>query len=436
MRAAREGDHIRRFLAKPISVPVSVPLGTEQLILDGACTIIGGRNGAGKSRLLRAMAEQLDESAVHVELHQLCERALDILGKRDDLDSMTEEFEPRELSHDELDDVSRVVGRDYEKVEWFALEIEPPDETVAARFRWGGEQSIMPYFRVQYRGRNYDSLEMGLGELSVHMLFWILEQYRQEEKPLTLLLDEPDAYLPPVGVVSLLARLSKICQDRKWQLVLTTHSEELIRTAVENRSFTFLQQDGLGASVAVQSADDPTVADLLLPMPTIERVMFCEDEVAAVLARELLESFDKRAVARTAILWGGGTGALTGLRQHIPSHRHPRVQFQFMYDGDQRDESLSSLPWGPHFLPSEQSPDELLFELRTDIAGLSIALGIDELHLRRTLESLEGHDPHDWVSGLGDTYGRQLVLTVLARTWVAAHVDEVAKFAAEFAAPA
>ena len=66
------------------------------------------------------------------------------------------------------------------------------------------------------------------------------------ERDLVLLLDEPDAYLPPVGVQSLLARLLGVCLTRNWSVVISTHSEEMIALSMEHESFTLLSIDQHG----------------------------------------------------------------------------------------------------------------------------------------------------------------------------------------------
>ena len=256
--------------------PAPISIGKIELELSAPCIVLGGRNGAGKSRLMRDLSARLGDKGLLLDLHYLCEQALIVLRSRKDFEDMKAEFEILGPDSDRRDDVQQIIGREYESIDWYALEVEPEDKDVAERFRWGGEQSLLPYFEAKYRGLDYTSRDMGLGEFSIHFLFWILEQYRDVED-LTLLLDEPDAYLPPIGASGLVTRLLKICLDRNWQVILTTHSSEIISQAVDEGAFVLLQLDTDGDGTAVHSKDDPTVADMLLEQPPFRHVLFVED---------------------------------------------------------------------------------------------------------------------------------------------------------------
>src|SRR5271165_4853815 len=217
------------------------PMGVE-LDLTRGCTVVAGRNGSGKSRLLAAAKAELADRGLLIQLHQICERIRDIHASRNDIPEMEEETGLLSVDPTVLDHIYRVVGREYEEIQWFALDLEPSDEGDKT-FLWSGDQFLVPHFRVTYNGIEYTTLQMGLGELSVQVLFWVLEQYRDVEG-ITLLLDEPDAYLPPIGSERMLARVQDVCMRRKWVLVVSTHSEEMIRTACANEGLLLLRLGG------------------------------------------------------------------------------------------------------------------------------------------------------------------------------------------------
>ncbi len=408
---------------------------TGAIDLSRPCTILGGRNGSGKSRLLRSIASNLGDGGLYLDLHHLCEQALIVLRSLSNLEEMKDELGRLGPDDKRLKDVRRIVGRDYYSVDWYALDVGPEDGEIAAKFRWGGapdDDPLTPYFTVSYAGIEYDALDMGLGEFSVHFLLWILEQFKNH-KNLTLLLDEPDAYLPPIGVERLLSRLLTICQKRGWRMVISTHSEEMISSAVDHGAFLLLRMGAGGSTDAFHSQDDPTIADTLLARPPIERVLFVEDESAWYLCRALLDQSDRMLYKTTSLVWGDGNGYMTPLRSSLPRPPVPELTFAVVPDGDQREE-MSDAPiagrWPLHFLPSRDDPDELFRTLKDDPAALADALGVDEAELQRKLDDLEGEDSHDWVNLLGEAYGRPHVLTVLAASWARTHADESATFAA------
>jgi predicted ATPase len=401
--------------------------------LSHPCTILGGRNGAGKSRLLRSIAAHhaFESQTLYLDMYRLCEQALAVLRKEKNLAEMKDELGVIGPGPKRLEDVRRIVGRDYDSVDWYALDLGPESEDDVERFRWGADDPLMPYFTATYGGVTYDAIEMGLGEFSVHFLLWILEQYRDREG-LLLLLDEPDAFLPPVGVNRLLSRLLAICQQRGWRMIISTHSEEMIASAVEHDAFVLLRMGNGGVSEASHSELDRTIADTLLARPSIERVIFVEDESAWYLTRALLDKGDRNLSRTTSLVWARGEGDLRKLRARIPRPPQPEIKFAIAPDGDQRGK-MSSTPsatrWPVHFLPTHKDPDELFRTLKSDPAELAEWLGADADELRRRLDELEGADNHDWVNGLGETYGRAHVLTVLGARWVMTHPDEAQEFA-------
>lgn len=431
MRSAAE-DAVWERLAKGRSgaVPQLFDVGDGTAINVAApCTVLGGRNGAGKSRLLRKLDSHLGSRALLLDLHHLTEQAAILYRSRGDFDAMTEEVSSLGPSEERMDDLRKIVGRSYASVEWFSLELEPDDPDVAARFCWNGEQPIVPYFRATYREREYASDSMGLGEFSVHFLFWVLELFR-DEREMVLLLDEPDAYLPPVGVRSLLARVLNVCMSRGWSVVLSTHSEEMIALATENDAFTLLQIDDYGETTATHSSNDPLVATSLLSRPPIDHIVFAEDESACAMSRGLLKYVDPVMERRTAFLWGGGDGYLRRLHQHLPKPPRPPVRFAYVFDGDQRGSvgAAEDKRWGAAFLPTETDPDVLMQSLSAELELLAVCLQTTPGRLRPFLSSIEGDDPHDWVNKLGDEFGRPFVLQALPAMWAELHPKEAGEF--------
>ncbi|WP_143757356.1 ATP-binding protein [Clavibacter michiganensis] len=348
---------------------------------------------------------------------------------------MIDEATDLALDADRLNDVQRIVGRQYDEVEWYAIDVEFGDdthETIRETFRWGRDQVLVPFVRAKYANIAYDARTMGLGEFSMHVMFWILEQYK-DQKGLVVLLDEPDAYLPPVGVGPLLDRLLLICNDRDWNLVLATHSDELITEATKRKVFYLLRNTALGELEVLPSTKNPDVATFLLAKPPYKLLMFVEDESAWHLARALLDFVDRGLSRQVLIVWGNGYSYMTSMRPYMPKPPYAEVKFAYVFDGDQREriDKSAANEWRSIYLPTLEDPDFLMKSLRLMPQLLADALVTPLSEMQRYLDTIEGEDPHDWVNKLGEQYERQRVLRALAALWVANHETDATAFVAE-----
>lgn len=413
------------------SVEVIIDSTGIPLTLPGPCTIFAGLNGAGKTRALRSFSESLGDKAVLIRLHELCEHARANLRSRTDIADMEDETGSSTLDATMLNHLSRIIGRDYEFVEWYALDFEPSSD-YRSSFNWPDAQVTVPHFRVKHRGIEYSSLEMGLGEFSVHLLFWIMAQYR-DSPGLYFLLDEPDAYLPPVTAERLLVRLLEFARANDWNLLIATHSESIVEAACENDSFVLLRRGHDGIEAYGSKEHGRNIASELLPARPVSSILFCEDESAAALVRAILHFEGGWVASSTSVIWKDGTGYLRKLAQHLPRYRGMKISMALVFDGDQRAAMASDEPsethWPSVFLPSDQSPDALFRKLASDGPALAVSLNLPVARVNSALDALEGTDDHDWVNGMCDRLGaRTHVLDVLARMWVDRNTQEAAEF--------
>lgn len=430
VRAEREvWRNARRQHSSSEVPPVPLPSGKD-LKLSVPCTVLAGLNGAGKTRALRIINDSAPDTALLIQLHELCEHARASLRSRIDIRDMEEESGAIDLDQKTVETLGRIIGRDYEYVQWFSLEFEP-NEDYRDSFIWPGGQILVPHFKAKYRGVEYSSLDMGLGEFSVHLLFWVFEVYR-DTKDLCVLLDEPDAYLPPVTAERLVSHLIQAANSRKWTLTIATHSESIIELACENESFVLLRSGEYGIEAYGSQDYGVEIASELLPPRGVSAVLFCEDESAAALTRAILQTHRGWLAASTAVIWKDGHGYLRMLAKHLPRYKGMNISFGLVFDGDQRGEvedAETATGWPSLFLPSQVSPDALFRSLAADPSALAVALGAESHKVAFALDALQGADDHDWVNGVCDRLGaRTFVLNALADLWVAKNSQDSTDF--------
>ncbi|MBN8424711.1 hypothetical protein JF531_09275 [Microbacterium esteraromaticum] len=431
MRKAKE-DSIWSDIKQGRRATTSREIHANGLTVDVAqpCVVLGGRSGVGKSRTLKSLQAAITAGggrALFLDLNRLCQVVHDVLITRDDLAEMKEEYESLDPGELRRGDVQRVVGREYDALSWFSLEFEIANAKIVAELPWTGsadDPTLLPYFELGYRGIDYSSVEMGQGELAVHLLFWILEISREQED-LVLLLDEPDAYLPPVAARAMLARLLRICKERKWSIVMSTHVSEVIEWAIAEDAFVRVSIKDDGSTAFSYSREDEHAGRDLLSREQVSRVLYVEDESALHLTRALVERLGQQAMSTTSVIWGRGAGYLGKVRDYLPRGVRAPIQYAFIADGDQRGAIPSSAEaqWPLLFLPDD--PDRLFVaagNARRD--RLAMLLNTDRQTLDRVLEPHEGGDAHDWVNGLGDHFGREATLKALAHLWVEDNTED------------
>jgi hypothetical protein len=417
-RAAR-GQH--SLIPRAFDLSASAPLVPASVHLTSRFTVVAGLNGAGKSKLLAALAIELGAAARLIEVHGLASWLRTELSGRHDLPELAEEADDLVVDEKVLSAVREVVRRDYDWIEWYALALE--DSPFAAVV---GED-VIPYFVVQYGGVRYSMLDMGSGELAAHVLLWTL-WYLRDAHDAALLLDEPDAFLPPDSREILLDRIAELSLRQQQAVVVATHSAELIAPAAQqDGSLLFLLREPSGVQ-CYSTADDVAALtrEYLYKDPRLALVAFVEDPAAAALATELLKALDPLLFRMTALFWGAGVGGLEALARHLPRpERPPRdLEFLLIADSDQPQLLGSNTPtrWPFALLPGNGSePDELFIQAAyaspTSLAG---ALGKSEAGLKGLIDRIRGAEPHDWTDEFvaGADVDRPAALRALARACV------------------
>ncbi|MEU7880646.1 hypothetical protein [Microbispora bryophytorum] len=390
----------------PLSIEIHPEQGIpEEITLPSPLTLIFGLNGAGKSRLLRGVSGSTLGGKV-VSLHELINYLVNEFGARDDILELLEEngpLSPEKVMHSAVQDLVR---RDYEEVIWYAIPIvDSPFSSIVG-------DEVVPAFVVQHAGSRYDFRTMGLGELSAHLLLWILSYTRESDDGL-LLLDEPEAFMPPPSRHVVLSHLLEATLKRKKPLVVASHSLELIQPALDSGSALLLAESRNIASLVGPSEElADRVAGLFGQVTPVEWLIICEDESAFIFGRELLRRADARLWQSTRFLWCKGFGDLLTIWKHLPRpSRLPEglIQFMFLADGDKAPEverAIAATQKASHPAPSQKwpficlpdDPDVMMKQAAEEnIALLSERLNMTEARLRGRFEALRGREAHNWV---------------------------------------
>lgn len=348
-----------------------------------------------------AAREVMGVDAVFLDAGAAAWRVRERFARDQDLASLLEGTESRRLQGRELEEVSYVLGRDYESLDVFEIEggapplhagEEPEDATSTL-------SAILPYFRVRCGG-DYGTESMGQGELVANLVLWVL---RRVEKNSVVLLEEPESHLCPFSQERLADVIAYYVSQRGLRILISSHSEAILRKAPSSLMRLLIEKDGHVQCVAVHRGDHVLHE---LGVASVRRgIVLVEDGVAAAFARAWLSTADHPLLRTLAIVpVAGGESVLRSWLKFPAFEGVPRIVG--LFDGDQNPRSVEDGPskearsksWPCAYLPGRQAPEiEIRRAFETDTAKAAVACGTGAEVLTRALQKCRGMDHHDWI---------------------------------------
>ncbi|SES17672.1 ATP-dependent endonuclease [Psychrobacillus sp. OK032] len=291
-----------------------------------------------------------------------------------------------DLDEDELTMLSYIVGKQYDAVKIY--ETEYSDEV------------IRPYFKVKYKGIEYGTEQMGLGELAVHLIFWRLNRIRRNS---VLLLEEPETYLAPRSQEALLNAIAKISEKNKVWVIITTHSP-VILTRIPPKHIRLLVNGK--DSVKIIELESNIDALQVIGVPNNKKgIIFVEDRAARVYVRYLIGKFAPNLLQEYEIIDVGGVKGIINNLKNFPEYIK-WLKIIGIFDGDQREIIKEKFNWPYLFLPGVEAVEQpfmrILDEKRELFAKLT-GVSLDRIDI--ALTALEGKDHHDWLIELPEKLG-------------------------------
>ncbi|MCC1498269.1 ATP-binding protein [Alcanivorax sp. 1008] len=257
-------------------------------------------------------------------------------------------IENRDLSNKEIDAISTILGREYQAARLVRHRLYPG----------GRGEDISVLFN---RGFEYSEAFAGSGEVAIVSAVVKIMAANNES---LILLDEPETSLHPGAQVRFLEFLLKQIKVKKHQIVISTHSPEIVER-LPQKAIKVLSEN-VDKKVVISNECSPYIAfHRLQKIPTDRIRVVVEDELAAVLVRRAISLLDEgeREVVDVSVVPGGASSIL-GTYGPVAQHQNENVYF-FM-DGDQS--TGNEIP-DPDDLPA--SKDEELDEICSKSLGVS-----------------------------------------------------------------
>lgn len=454
MRTAKAQDWRRRISQKAYKLRIDalvfkrvVGIGSGTVPFNGAITAICGANGVGKTTLLQSVLGSLDARAefnpligrmqdaeleasltVDGEQRQRASkfqpniepviggydsapitkidpgadgaRLISLFSEVQNLDELLEPLSPAESDEEELSTLSYMVGRQYSSCKTYEIEDY-------------NDQATFPYFVVE-SWASYGSEHMGLGELSLFLMYWHLKRIPEGS---ILLIEEPETHISPQSQRALLDVIAKFSTQKSLWIILTTHSPGILAD-IPLEHIRLLSREG--GAVMVNNAPTRSQLNSILGIgQQFIGALLVEDRAAREFARTWINHNDPE-ILRWVDFVDTGSEANT-----VAALSFPRVdswlRFVGIFDGDARSRITELYKWPYAFLPGNQSPERTLREV---VVGNSQELAAKaRRHVQDVafvLSEIEGRDPHDWFEELHKRLGLsyEQLMTALFSIWV------------------
>ncbi|STZ51318.1 Predicted ATPase [Mycobacterium senegalense] len=306
-----------------------------------------------------------------------------------------------------------ILGRNYREVSIYGI----PDSD-----HWAD-----PHYQAVLDGSDavISTPTMSLGELWVHWLIgWKMGYHQQAAHG--WMIDEPETFLRAHGHRPLLDELVRLAVNSGSQLIVATHSPDILRHIPEgNIRFCARRDDKLVVGPFPRAAHTSDLrGDAVLDRRHV--VVFVEDSFAERMLGLLLRKFDSSLCNHVDILAASGSGNVVKLLTGAPT-TSPN-SYVGVLDGDCRAPNQSTIPQALAdrvlFLPGCMGPDEELIEVAASATDtLARSLGVDSWDVTSALDRcrFDGHQRRLNRLATGLDRNEDVLIDKLMDTWLEQH---------------
>ena len=263
----------------------------------------------------------------------------------------------------------------------------------------------IPYFKVSRSGGvSYTSTEMGMGEFSLFYFCYLLEVIDSSEcENKILFIEEPESFLPPAAQEKLMNMVAYYSY-KGLQVIICSHSDAVLNKI--NRSNLHLIQNIESEFRAIKIINNFNQFKTLGLRAKTLGAIFCEDDFAELLIREIVSSSDLFVEDNFVYHAIGSNGDIQKCIKNLPGYIDDLI-FIGCFDGDCRDSfNVSDIEDKNFcFLPKEVAPEKLIIEHVENLSlnNLASILGVDISSVCIATESAIGADHHDYFDLFFDT---------------------------------
>lgn len=182
----------------------------------------------------------------------------------------------------------------------------------------------------------YTQANMGFGEGRISNIVYLFEESSPEQS--LFILDEPEIALHGSAQERFTKYLMDVCTRRKHQIILTTHSRDILET-LPSDSRVYLQRTSDGIKVISGIDSYSAVPTLHSKYTTSQKFVLCEDKTASEFIRHIFIEFERRILLSAfKIVPCGDKMSMLNASQILQSSHNTDMRVIHIPDGDMRKE--------------------------------------------------------------------------------------------------
>ncbi len=441
MRDARINDiwsRIRSFkkfsnVLSKIEIEDSGRFKQSSVIIESAVTSICGKNGLGKTTLLKIFYKSLSKNPdftvpnipddeVNLVRFEI-KRNGNVIGVSSDDDKIlpnVEYFDGAVLLHKIISEITSSPQKNGWMNEATKVEVSEQDILIVKMitgkkydvfnvFEVGNiiEDTTFPHFEVGVDGYHYSNEGMGQGEHKLLLLWWKMFTAKANS---FMLLEEPEAHVCPFSQTKSMDMIAYYASEKKINVILTTHSEHILSKLNVN-SINILKRKSRNKYCIIPASNHSRYLSALGLSSEFSQILFVEDEFAKLFLQLILKRFDEYSYKTSLIQVLNGESNIKMLTKHYEGACH--FNYVAVYDADQRGVEDGFEPYiCKVYLPSVSNvaPEiDVINCVTNNIKEYSERINFNEEDLDAEVSSLVCNH-HDWFRYLSKNIDKSLDL--------------------------
>ena len=315
-----------------------------------------------------------------------------------------------------IHDSGYITNNLYRKIRVFNIEDEYP------------KFPIFPIFIVERDGLKYDSRSMGLGELSMLYLFWMLDYISKDNKNILLIIEEPESFISPLVQSRLINILVKYIVDKNLNCIISTHSEHILKKIPATSLKQLLYSPRKNEYKFIELKNLEILQTLGLSIPK-KGILFFEDKAAELFLKQLINQSLLNAVENFYFHCSGDDSHIVSHINEMPKTLN-NFQFIGVFDGDARQKVPKLLNSGTKyiFLPTEMAPEQIIIGYieSCDLEAIDEFLHISKGSFDKAYQLVNGADHHEIFRNIAKILGYdfEYLFTELCKMWINDTISE------------